>query len=131
MNIFVFFSFLRHFPIFSPMLPIFSFLDPRRYFPVVNVGNIDCNIKIVTLNNTVCSSIMSCHPWLWMKVCHVDIVVGGYGVNESFPCWHSCWRDSCWRVWSNVIQVRKSWYYLNRLCMHLYAFVCASRICIK
>jgi hypothetical protein len=39
MNIFVFFSFLRHFPIFSPMLPIFSFSDPPRYFAVADVGN--------------------------------------------------------------------------------------------
>jgi hypothetical protein len=39
MNIFVFFSFLRHFPIFSPILPIFSFSDPRRYFAVADVGN--------------------------------------------------------------------------------------------
>jgi hypothetical protein len=39
MNIFVFFSFLRHFPIFSLMLPIFSFLDPWRYFRRHDVGN--------------------------------------------------------------------------------------------
>jgi hypothetical protein len=38
---FVFFSFLRHFPIFSPMLLIFSFSDPRRYFATANVGNTD------------------------------------------------------------------------------------------
>jgi hypothetical protein len=29
----------RYLPIFSPILPIFSFSDPRRYFAAADVGN--------------------------------------------------------------------------------------------
>jgi hypothetical protein len=33
----------QYLPIFSPILPIFSFSDPRRYFAVADVGNTSAN----------------------------------------------------------------------------------------
>jgi hypothetical protein len=56
MNIFVFFSFLRHFPIFIDILPIFSFSDPRRYFAAADVGNTDffCYVSFILVVRDCC-----------------------------------------------------------------------------
>jgi hypothetical protein len=61
MNIFVFFSSLRHFPIFSPIFTIFSFSDPRRYFAAADVGNTGTSlyemVRIYATNDSVYTSI--------------------------------------------------------------------------
>jgi hypothetical protein len=40
----------RYLPIFSPILPIFSFSDPRRYFVVTDVGNTGFSLIFATMS---------------------------------------------------------------------------------